>query len=175
MFSFLYSKSSHKLFCIFIRHYLVCVLSRFPCGDCRGQYPIHRHTHLRIDTHTHSMNTHKSFLLCFFLVICGQPLGVCACAACLHLHACLRSIRWGWSYMRWPIFSTLTRRERESEMERVGHMRLDRLLTQFHSEERELKEKQQERDSVSVLRSEEISILFYKFTACWESSFIDFW
>lgn len=172
MFSFLYSKSSHKLFCIFIRHYLVCVLSRFPCGDCRGQYPIHRHTHLRIDTHTdtHTAWTPINLSCCvsFWSSVASHWVCVHVPHACTYMPVCALYVEAGviWG----DLYSVHTHEEREGEMERVGHMSLDCLLTQFHSEERELKEKQQERDSVSVLCSEEISILLYKFTAGWESS-----
>lgn len=51
-----------------------------------------------------------------------------------------------------------TQRERESDGKSWAHKVGPSSDTEFHSEERELKEKQQERDSVSVLRSEEISV-----------------
>lgn len=113
MFSFLYSKSSHKLFCIFIRHYLVCVLSRFPCGDCRGQYPIHRHTHLRIDTHTHTAWTPINLSCCvsFWSSVASRWVCVHVPHACTYMPVCALYVEAGviWG----DLYSVHSHEERE--------------------------------------------------------------
>lgn len=53
-----------------------------------------------------------------------------------------------------------TQRERESDGKSWAHEVGPSSDTEFHSEERELKEKQQERDSVSVLVCRDLCILF---------------
>lgn len=106
------------------------------------------HTYTDTLEDMHSVKAYKSFLLCssHMWPVIGWV------GACLHLYACLCFISRGWSYMRWPIFGTHTKRE--SWAHKVGLSS----ETQFHSEERELKEKQQERDSQSILASEEICV-----------------
>ncbi len=121
-------------------------------------YPIH--TQAYTWGYAYSVKAYKYFLWYLFLVICGKPLGGWGCmSTCLYLHVCLHSISWGWIYMRWPIFSTHTKRERESWAHELGPSS----ETQFHSEERELKEKQQERDlSDNISHLRDLFIFFWK-------------